>query len=87
MWEKDLEKLPKGQYYIRDLIGCVVIDENYGELGQVEDVLTDRPQQLYKIKSEEHGEIYFPWVKEFILNVDIEKKEIETKLPKGILEY
>ncbi len=86
MWAEDLEKLPKGQYYIRDLIGAFVFDKKLGYIGKVEEVYTDRPQQLYKLSSEEHGEVYFPWVKDFILSVDVEKKEINVDLPEGILD-
>ncbi len=86
IWEKDLEELPPGQYYIKDLIGCIVIDEALGELGFVEDVLTDRPQQLYKVKSEKYGEILFPWVKEFIVEVELNEKRIVVKLPNGLVD-
>ncbi len=86
MWAEDLEKLPKGQYYIRDLIGSFVYDKKLGYIGKVEEVYTDRPQQLYRLSSTEYGEVFFPWVKDFIISVDLEKKEINVDLPEGILD-
>ncbi len=86
MWEEDLEELPEGTYYIRDLIGCTVVDEAYGEIGTLEDVLTNRPQQLYKVKSPEGKEIFFPWVDEFKVGIFLEAKIIKVRLPEGLLD-
>ena len=44
--EKDLPPLPEGQYYVRDIIGMEVVDEDSGMLGHVTDVLQNTAQDL-----------------------------------------
>lgn len=82
----DLEKLPEGRHYIRDLIGLSVVDHGTGEkLGELKDVLTDRPQDVYVVEKEDGGEFMIPGVPEFIREVDEEKGVIRVKLIEGMI--
>ncbi|MFC2662791.1 MAG: ribosome maturation factor RimM, partial [Eubacterium sp.] len=48
MSDEDLEELEEGAYYIRDLIGLDVVNEDTEEvIGKVKEILTDRPQDIY----------------------------------------
>ena len=82
----DLEELPEGQHYIRDLIGLTVIDAESGEtLGKVKDILTDRPQDLYVVSGGQDGEFMIPGVPEFIRNIDEESGTITVRLIEGMI--
>lgn len=81
----DLEKLPEGEHYIRDLIGLEVVDAESGEhLGTVGDILTDRPQDIYVIVKDDGSEFMIPGVPEFIREISEEDGVIKVSLIEGM---
>lgn len=84
--ESDLAQLPEDSYYVRDLVGLSVRDES-GELsGQLADVIQSSAQDLYQIKLESGKTILLPAVKEFILSIDMENRQVTVRLPDGLLD-
>ena len=75
-------KLPKGSFFIADIIGAKVVDENGVELGVLADVLEMPAQNIYLVKGER--EIMIPAVEEFILNTDVKNKVITVHLIEGM---
>lgn len=53
MDEDDLEELPEGVYYVKDMIGMDVVSEGGQHLGRLKDVLTDTPQKVYVVERRE----------------------------------
>lgn len=84
--EDDLPELPEGTYYIRDLIGMRVIDETGEHLGNVKDIIQNAAQDLYEIERTNGKLLLLPGVKEFIIDIDLNKREIKVKIPEGLLE-
>ncbi len=82
--EKDLEPLGENEYYVYQLLGCDVFDENYGFLGKVKDLHEWAHYWTLEVFGEK--EILIPFVSEFVIDVDVERKEIRTRLPKGYVE-
>lgn len=82
--EKDLEPLGENEYYVYQLLGCDVLDENYGFLGKVKDLHEWAPYWTLEVFGEK--EILIPFVSEFVIEVNVERKEIKTRLPKGYVE-
>ncbi|MDD6920121.1 MAG: ribosome maturation factor RimM [Eubacteriales bacterium] len=80
----DLPELPEGVFYIRDIIGMAVVEENGDEVGVLEDVRTDTPQRIYIVKTKT-GEILIPGVDEFILNIDMDLRTITVRLIEGMI--
>lgn len=81
----DLEELPEGEHYIRDLIGLTVVDDETGEtLGKVKDILTDRPQDLYVVAKPDGDDFMIPGVPEFIKSISEEDGEIRVALIDGM---
>ncbi len=63
-------KLKKGDYFIADVIGLPVIDEKTGKpVGTLSEVLTERIQHLYVVRTAEEDEFMIPGVPEFIKKV------------------
>ena len=48
--EDDLPELPEGQYYVRDLIGMSVTEEDGNLLGHVTDVLQNTAQDIFEVQ-------------------------------------
>ncbi len=84
--EEDLPQLPQGQYYVRDLIGMAVKDEEGGTLGSVTDVLQNTAQDIFEVGLPNGKRIMIPNVDEFILDIDPENREIRVRLIEGMMD-
>ncbi len=80
-----LGDLPQQTYYIVDLIGCKVYEDET-ELGILSDVIATGGADLYEIQRNDDKPLYLPAVKENILCIDIPTKTIHVKLPEGLLD-
>lgn len=81
--KEDLLYLEDYTYYINDLIGMEVYDENKNYIGILSDVLTYSANDVYVIKSD-NREILLPAVKSFVLDVNIKEKRMVVKLIEGM---
>ena len=84
--EDDLPELPEGQYYVRDLIGMSVTEEDGNLLGHVTDVLQNTAQDIFEVESENGKKLLIPMVDQFVLDIDAEKREITVRLIEGMLD-
>ena len=80
---RDEFDLPEGTYFIADLIGLSVY-ENDTLLGKIDDVFPAGGCDVYSIKGDKT--LLFPALKENILNIDFENKIMKVKLPEGLLD-
>lgn len=76
-------KLPKGSFFLADLIGLTVKDEQGAVIGTVKEVLTPSIQRVYVIDTTA-GEKLVPAVPEFIKKVDTEGGEMVVSLIEGM---
>src|SRR5699024_3460264 len=83
--KKDRYELPEGLYYISDLIGFKIIDENDGEIGVLKEVLTTYANDVYVVDLGNSKEVLIPAVKEFIIDIDSQENKIFVKLIEGML--
>lgn len=84
--EDDLPELPEGQYYVRDLIGMSVAEEDGTLLGHVTDVLQNTAQDIFEIERENGKKLLIPKVDQFVLDIDAEKRKITVRLIEGMLD-
>ena len=81
--KKENVKLEEGRYFVTDLIGLRVIDNETGEpLGTLSDVLSLPSNNVYVIKGKR--EILVPAVKEFIVETSLEEGYIKIRLIEGL---
>lgn len=80
MEDSDAPKLPKGTYYIKDLIGIDVITEEGELLGKLDDVITTGANDVYQV-----GKILLPAIKEVIKDIDLENKKMTVHIIKGLI--
>lgn len=80
----DLKKLDENSYYIEDLIGIDVIDQNDICIGTLKDVIKYPSSDVYEITTN-NGNIYLPAIKEVVSKVDILNKKIYVKVMKGLI--
>ena len=75
--EKDKVKLPKGYFFIHDILGTTVYQNNK-VLGKIVDVLSLPANDVFVIK-ENGNEILFPAVKKYIEKFDVKEKVLVIK--------
>lgn len=78
--------LMENEYFIADLIGLTIIDEEDKEFGILKDVLQTGANDVYVIGMKSGGEVLVPAIKECILNVELEKKTMKIHLLEGLLD-
>lgn len=74
---EDAVKLPEGRYFVTDIIGCTVVDENGVNYGEIYDVIHTKNNDVYWIK--EGKELLIPVLKEIVVNIDVENQKITIK--------
>ncbi len=78
--------LKKDEYFIADLIGLHVVDEQERELGILTDVIETGANDVYAVETPEGKEILFPAIKECILSVDLAAQKMRVHVMPGLLE-
>jgi len=79
-------KLEKNEYFIADLIGSKCTDEKRNISGVLEDVMPTGANDVYVIKLEDSRELLLPAIKECILEVDVDSKEMKINILEGLLD-
>lgn len=84
---KDEERMPleEGRYYIDDLVGCDVFEDER-HLGQIKEVLQPGSNDVYVVARPEGGELLLPALFSVVKKVDIAHKRMEVIVPKGLME-
>lgn len=77
--------LPEGRYYIADLIGMEVFEEGK-LLGKIQDVFQTGANDVYDIKTTDGKSILIPVIPDVVLEVNVEEKRMDVKLPAGLLD-
>lgn len=75
-------KLSRGAYFLQDIIGASVVDEDGAEIGKLAEVLELPGQRVYVVRGE--TEHLIPAVPAFILNTDAENGVITVRLIEGM---
>ena len=75
-------RLPKGAFFLQDIIGASVVDEQGNEIGKLTDVMETPASNVYVVKGER--EHLIPAVPEFIMSTDTESGIITVHLIEGM---
>ena len=74
--------LPRGAYFLQDIIGARVVDETGGDVGTLESIMETPASRIYVVRGEK--EHLIPAVPEFILRTDAEAGVITVHLIEGM---
>ena len=82
---ENARKLPKDTYFIADLIGMQVYDEQGNLLGKVNDIYNNKVHDIYVIKDDLGKQILLPSTKEVIKQIDMDNDRIVVHLIEGLV--
>ena len=79
-------KLGRDEYFIADLIGIEVYDEDGKYLGVLQKVIETGANDVYEVKFEDGREVLFPAIRQCILDVDMENRKMKVHIMDGLLD-
>lgn len=89
---KDAVKLYKDEYFIADLIGTEVFDEEGRHVGKLTDVMTTGANDVYVVELDadfcesNSKEVLIPAIRQCIREVNIEAKKMVVHIMEGLLD-
>ena len=83
---KNAVRLQRDEYFIADLIGLKVQDEDGKELGTVKDVIETGANDVYEVEMADGKSLLLPAIKQCILNVDVENGTMQVHVREGLLD-
>ena len=73
--------LDEGEYYVFDIVGLTVYDEEDNELGSVENVLRTGSNDVYAVRSEDGRELLIPALRAVVQSIDVPSGRMTVRLP------
>ncbi len=83
---KNAVRLQRDEYFIADLIGLKVQDEDGTELGTVKDDIETGANDVYEVEMADGRSLLLPAIKQCILNVDVENGMMQVHVLEGLLD-
>ena len=72
--------LDEGEYYVFDIVGLTVYDEENNELGTVENILRTGSNDVYAVRSEDGREILIPALRKVVRTIDVPNGRMTVRL-------
>lgn len=82
---EDAVPLAEGEHFICDLIGMDVVTDEGIMLGKLKDVITTAANDVYVVDLGNGKEVLIPYIKQCVLNIDMEAGKILVHLLPGLM--
>ncbi len=86
IYSEDLPQLEDGQFYVADLIGLPVFDEQGKQIGTFKDSLSTGSNDVYVIAVPNDKDILLPALKIYVREINLAEKRIVVSLPQWVGE-
>jgi 16S rRNA processing protein RimM len=83
---EDAVPLEAGEFYLYQLIGMAVVQEDGSHIGMLAEVIETGANDVYVVRSPERGEILIPVIDGVVLSTDVEARVLTVRLPEGLLD-
>ena len=78
--------LEPDEYFVADLIGLQIVDENEQPVGELKDVMFTGANDVYVISLPSGKELLLPAIRDCILNVDLEAGKMKVHILDGLMD-
>ncbi|MFN0159557.1 MAG: ribosome maturation factor RimM [Bacteroidota bacterium] len=79
-------RLPRGTFFVHDVVGMEVVDQKDHPVGVVKEVLKMPANDIYVVARTSGSEVMIPAVKQFIRSVDVKARIMRVELIEGMIE-
>lgn len=79
-------RLGRDEYFIADLMGLQIFDEEDRKIGVLREVLETGANDVYIIDLDDGRELLLPAIKECVLSVDVEAGKMQIHILDGLLD-
>jgi 16S rRNA processing protein RimM len=83
--ESEAIQLPKGEYFVHQIVGLDVVTAEGEALGSIADVLQTGSNDVYVVQGP-RGEVLVPALKDVIQNIDLDAGTMTVALPPGLVD-
>lgn len=74
------------QFYFHEIIGYLMEDTQYGEIGKIVGVNDTTAQPLFEVENQQGKQLLIPMNDEFLQKVDRKHKKIIVSTPEGLID-
>ena len=78
-------ELQEWEYFIADLLGLNVFDEEGKELGKLEDIFNTGSNDIYVVRTEDGKQLLLPAISEVIKEINLEESKIVVHFLEGLI--
>lgn len=82
--QSELEPLEEDSYYLFQIIGLEVVDENYNKIGEVVEIQQTGSNDVYIVRNEAGKEVLLPAIKDVVKKVDLYQNIMVVHLLPGL---
>lgn len=79
------ESNDKDGYFVRDLIGLDVVDEQNNNVGTLKEVFNTGANDVYEVVLADGKSIYLPAIKQVVKKIDIDSHTMVVKIMEGLI--
>ena len=83
--EQHLEALGENEFYLHEIMGCIVVNLEDQEIGKVIEVITTGANDVWAVQPEKGKTHYIPYIADVVKEVDIKNKKIVIDVLEGLL--
>ncbi|WP_461224323.1 ribosome maturation factor RimM [Lacticaseibacillus suihuaensis] len=84
--ESEMQDLGDGEYYYHDIIGLTVIDQNDQVLGQVSEILSPGPNDVWVIPRPGKPDVLLPFLNSVVSRIDLTAHTAWVIVPEGLID-
>ena len=85
--EDMLLELPENEFYIHEVVGSTVIDDDSGEeIGTIKEILSPGANDVWVVKRPNKKDLLLPYIESVILDVDILNQVVRVHVMEGLDE-
>ena len=86
MTRENAVKLKRDEYYVADLMGLTVQNEDGAEIGVLREVMETGANDVYVIDLKDGRELLLPAIRQCVLEVDVAAGYIRIHILEGLLD-
>ncbi len=84
--DEDVIELKHDEYFVHDLIGCRVVDEQNNMIGKLTGIMQNTSNDIYVLIAPDGREVLIPAIREVVREIKLKNKQITIRVLDGLLD-